>query len=139
MQFTINDETYTADRIDECDDANVAMVTVEECSREYYLAENDEEAGKVAKARWADMAEHDKAEFRCMIGDEVLLSWAMGEANGPGNDKSPTNMQEWLDLVAKHPDEELASYDGEERDIDKADAELIEELGFAPIVAYRHN
>jgi hypothetical protein len=74
------------------------------------------------------------------VGEENLIKWAMGESAGPGNHKV-TSMNDWLDLWLDTPEEHFAGYDGAEIDIDAGDVgqELIDELGFTPEVAYRHN
>lgn len=118
--------------------ANIVHVSTME-GPEFYLAEDSDEAGTAARERWADMAANDPAEFRCIVGDDVLLSWATGQADGPGSDKSARNLQEWLDIVAEHPDEEFGSYDGTEIDDVSVSDDLAEEIGFRPTVAYRHN
>ncbi len=103
--------------------------------REYYVAADSEHAGRVVRRRWYDMQRNDKAEFRCMIGDERLVQWACGESDSFGI----SGFDEFLDRVSEVPEEELASYDGNELEVTDADEELIEELGFTPTVAYRHN
>lgn len=135
----VDGESYTVDNwYDLGFKANIVHVSTLE-GEEFYLAEDSSEAGRAARERWEDMAENDAEEFRCLIGDDVLISWAMGRADGPGNDKSARNLQEWLDIVAEHPDEEFGSYDGTEIDGVSVSDDLAEEIGFVPTVAYRHN
>lgn len=105
---------------------------------EYYLAESTESAGEAARKHWEDMAENDPKEFACMVGEETLVKWGMKQWAGPGSTQVKS-MDEWLDLWIDTPEEEFASYDGEEREASEADDELIKELGFTPTVAYRHN
>ena len=105
---------------------------------EYYLAESTTSAGEAARARWESMAQDDPKEFACMVGDETLVQWGLGRHAGPGSSKVK-NLEEWLDLWLDTPHEEFASYDGTERDVTEPDAELCEELGFTPTVAYRAN
>lgn len=56
-----------------------------------------------------------------------------------------SSFEEFLDRIAEVPEEELASYDGQERKVEELGEdeeewqELIEELGFTPTVAYRRN
>jgi len=107
-------------------------------NQEFYLAESEEAAGKVAREYWADMAAHDPDEFVCIVGKDTLVSWALGQMAGPGSIKV-ASLGEWLDLTADHPYEHLAGYDGETRDVDDVSKALVEELGFTPAFAYRAN
>lgn len=81
--------------------------------QEFILFKNKETAGEAARQRWVDMYEHDKKEFVCMVGEESLLAWAMGELAGPGTTKVKS-LQDWFDLWLNTPEEEFASYDGKE-------------------------
>ena len=102
---------------------------------EFYVAKDSEQAGKAARRRWEEMAESDPSEFRCMIGDETLIAWAMGDWGGPGNTQV-RSLTKWLDLWLDAPNEEFASYDSEERTVERC-GYLQNELGFTPTVAYR--
>jgi hypothetical protein len=102
---------------------------------EWIVFESSEAAGKAARERWIDMQRNDKREFKCMIGEERLVQWACGESDSFGI----SSFEEFLDVTESVPQEEFASYDGNEFDVETADEELINELGFKPSVAYRHN
>ena len=116
----------------------VHSITFGDDPREYIVAESAEVAGQAARARWAEMAEHDPAEFRCMVGDQALIAWALGQPAGPGSTKV-TSLDAWLDLHLDTPEEEFAGYDGEHCDVERVGSELADELGFVPTVAYRTN
>jgi hypothetical protein len=109
------------------------------------VAETSEKAGEKAKLYWADMAEHDPSEFACLVGEETLIKWGMGQPAGPGSSKV-RSMKEWLNLWVGTPEEQWASYDGKERTL-YINKPLAEELGFdwngdeewMPVVGYRCN
>ena len=105
--------------------------------QEFFLAEDSEAAGKAARQRWEEMAENDPREFTCMVGEETLIQWGMGHYAGPGSTQVKS-LQEWLDLWLDTPEEEFASYDHTERDVERV-GRLSDELGFVPTVAYRCN
>jgi hypothetical protein len=129
-RIKIDGEIWTVDEIITCGDLPLIR-----CGRvEFYLAASSEEAGKAARERWA---EGDRAELRCILGDETLIAWALGDWAGPGS-RQVRSFSEWLDLWLDSPEEEFASYDGEERVVQRC-AYLRDELGFVPTVAYRHN
>lgn len=113
-------------------------------SGDFLLFPDSEAAGDAAKDRWLDLKVHDPKEFRCLIGDETLIAWACGEPGGPGIAKV-CSFKEWLDVVAAHPWEEFASYDGEQRDVDGISSgamAMLREAGIGgdvPTVAYRTN
>ena len=46
---------------------------------EYHVFADHEDAGKATSEYWQDMAENDPEEFRCMVGDENLIKWALGQ------------------------------------------------------------
>lgn len=115
-----------------------APAMIEEGRRDWYVDESAEEAGKRARAYWADMAENDPEEFTCMVGEATLCKWALNQYAGPGSTHT-RNLEEWLDLHLDVPEEQYASYDGSERAVDFCSEALISELGFTPTVAYRHN
>ncbi len=131
----IDGETYEIDHVRDLGDG----VHEVSCGRmEFVIAPDSETAGQAARARWAEMAENDPEEFRCMVGDEVLVNWALGQNAGPGS-VGCDSLEEWLDLHLSHPEEEFASYDGMECTVDACGAEIVEEVGYKPTVAYRHN
>lgn len=80
---------------------------------EFYVAQSTEDAGEAAEQYWRDMAKHDKSEFKCLVGEENLLAWALGESAGPGSTKV-TSLEEWFNLTSQNPEEQWARYDGEE-------------------------
>lgn len=80
--------------------------------QDYYVARDSEEAGEAVRQRWIDMKDNDKKEFRCLIGDERLIQWACDESDSFGI----SSFDEFLERVGDAPGEELASYDGEERE-----------------------
>jgi len=104
----------------------------------FIVSESSETAGAAARERWQEMAENDPEEFRCLVGDETLVRWALGQSAGPGSVKVDS-LTEWLDLNAQVPEEEWAGYDGVERDVSECGEEIVDELGFTPGVAYRCN
>lgn len=134
-EIEIDGERY---EIDNVLNLGNGVVQVDCGSREYIVAEDSEKAGDAAAERWREMKDHDPREFRYMIGDETLIAWACGEYAGPGSSKV-RSFEDWLDVVRDHADEEWASYDGQERKVTACGADLAEEIGFAPGVAYRHN
>ncbi|MFA6132389.1 MAG: hypothetical protein WC869_00080 [Phycisphaerae bacterium] len=111
---------------------------IEEGSRDWYVDTDTEAAGEKARKRWESMAENDPKEFACMVGETTLVQWGMGHYAGPGSTQVKS-LEEWLDLWLDTPNEEFASYDGEEREVEFCSKALEEELGFKPTVAYRHN
>jgi len=137
--IVVNGEDFTCEKpTDSCGlEHGVAQVRTE-CGQEYILAPDSEVAGKVARERWREMAENEPTEFRLMVGDDVLVAWALGLPAGPGSTKV-SSLDEWLDLYLDAPEEDLASYDGEECAVERVSATLCEALGFIPTVAYRTN
>ena len=104
---------------------------------EFYLAESSEQAGEKAKEYWQDMAKNDSEEFACLVGTKTLIQLGLGQYAGPGSTQV-TCLEDWLDLWVDTPEEQWASYDGTELDVDRV-GQLARELGFVPTVAYRHN
>jgi methylthioribose-1-phosphate isomerase len=111
-------------------------VTLTDGRREFVVFASREDACAAARERWADMAENDPKEFACIVGEECLVAWALGHSGGHAGCSSLT---EFLDLIETVPAEEFASYDGNEIDRIECGADLAEEIGFVPAVAYRHN
>lgn len=105
---------------------------------EYFLAEDSESAGEMAKARWTDMAKNDPREFAAIIGTETLVSWGLGQYAGPGSTQVKS-LDEWLDLWIHTPEGEWAAYDLSESEVGRVCPYLLSELGFIPTVAYRCN
>lgn len=113
-------------------------------SSEFYIAKNDTQAGEQARAYYADMADNDKEEFACLVGESNLIAWALGKSAGPGSVKV-NSLSAWLDLFLKNPEETFASYDGTSQDV-KISASLYSKLfdeepeeNWADVVAFRHN
>jgi hypothetical protein len=107
---------------------------------EFYIFPSREEAGRAARKYWEDMAYFDKAEFVCIVGEETLVSWALGEFAGPGY-THVSSLEEWLDLWLDVPEEQWAGYDGSELDVERI-GHLVHEIGWDELddpVAYRHN
>ena len=85
---------------------------------EYLIFESSEDAGKAAVEKWEDLAQNDPKEVIELIGVEVLLKWALEQTAGPGLGKA-NSFRGWLDdIVAKHPEEEFASYDASEQEFE---------------------
>jgi hypothetical protein len=123
---------------DDIDDPGDTSAHVEIEGEHWIIFRDAEAAGEAARERWADMAHNDPEEFACMVGQETLAAWALGQYAGPGS-VQVKSLEEWLDLVADNPAEELASYDGEQVEISNATPAIIEALGFTPTVAYRQD
>ena len=107
---------------------------------EYIVAESREEAGRAARRCWVDEAQ-DAKNFACLVGQETLIAWALGQSAGPGC-VAVNSLQEWLDLWLDIPEEQWASYDGVERWVDAMTQDVADELGWSgdfDAVAYRHN
>ena len=82
---------------------------------DYHLFLDSDVAGQAARDYWEDMAQNDKREFTCIVGEAALIAWALGESYAVGS--TPTSsLEEWLDLWLATPEEHFASYDGEERE-----------------------
>lgn len=128
---------------------------------ELLLLEDREQAGLLARSRsrWnlggpasRDLSDSAVREVVAMIGADTLVRWALGQAAGPGTAKV-RSLPEWFDLSLQNPEEELATWDNDERDVsaDPEESELSaqlgvdswsrlrEALGFSPGVAYRTN
>ena len=131
MKLKIDGEEYEDFKIETYSDLPILISG----KKEYYLAESTEAAGKIVRQRWVDMQQNNKKEFLCMIGEERLVQWGCDESDSFGI----SSFNDFLDAVENVPNEELASYDSEECEVTEADEEAIEELGFTPTVAYRHN
>lgn len=92
---------------------------------EYYVAPSSEVAGDAVRARWRDMLDNDPREFRAIIGDERLIQWGMGDSDEFGI----SSADEFIERVGEDPGEDLASYDGSEREA-RINLALAEELGW---------
>lgn len=108
---------------------------------EYIAFDCQETAGEAARQYWVEMAEHDKEEFKCMVGTDNLIAWGLGEYAGPGTTKVQS-LDEWLELWLDTPAEQWASYDGEEIEGAKFNKHFENATGFTDrdyIVLYRCN
>ena len=131
MKITIDGDTY--EDVEVRNGGYLPMVT---CGRlEFYVAESSEDAGLATRKYWEEMKDDDKREFCAIIGEERLVQWACGESDSFGI----SSFDDFLDAIERVPEEQFAGYDGCEREVESADEELIDELGFTPTVAYRHN
>jgi hypothetical protein len=104
-------------------------------SRDWYLFSDSETAGKAVAKYWKDMAYTDRREFACIIGEERLVQWALGESDSFGI----SSLDDFFEVAADHPEEHWASYDGDEIEVDGASLDVQNEIGYMPTVAYRHN
>ena len=159
MNITINGEVCEILRVQNWG----GLPTVETDNGDFYLAKDSEHAGEQARKYWEDMAQNDPKEFTCIVGEETLVSWALGQWAGPGSDGA-TSLDGWLDLCADYPEEHFASCDGAEQEVqaicnvdpthlqylldydmeakevdDLLAQDVADEIGFIPTVAYRHN
>jgi len=103
----INDDRIVFDSNDDNDNG---YKTIESDKGDFILFEDSEIAGEEAREYWEDMAENDSKEFVCMVGEETLVAWALGQYAGPGS-THVQSLNEWLDLWLDTPEEHFASYD----------------------------
>jgi len=99
---------------------------------ELHLFENEEDAGQYARDYWEDCIKGDRETAIEMLGKDTLLSWALGEAAGPGSSKVES-LEEWLDLYLDAPDEHFESGP---YGIELIGENIVEVLGFLPAIAY---
>ena len=97
--------------------------------KEWYIFKSRDEACTEARKYWEDMAQDSPKEFAELVGTETLVSWALGQWAGPGNEHAQ-NLDGWLDIVYEHPEEEWGRYDGRELEVDGMSEELRQELNF---------
>ena len=130
------------------------LPTICDGSQCWYVAKDAESAGEAVSEYYRDMARNDKREFACLIGDERLIQWALGESDSFGI----SSLEEFLDRVADYPEEHWGSWDGSElevthdelpaknQEVDLTEAQLeqvqelrtlFEDIGFIPTAAYR--
>jgi len=136
MLIKIDGELYHVKNVS--DYGYLPVIEVEEFGAEFYLAKNSKIAGEKAREYWEDLAQNDPKEFACIIGENNLIQWGLGQFAGPGN-VAVNSIEKWLDLHLDIPEETWASYDGTEREVTRIGKEIVEELGFIPTVAYRCN
>ena len=132
QRIKIDGELFTVSKVYEGGD--LPEIETEE-GGSFILAEDHETAGAAARNRWQDMAANDPKEFTCMVGEETLVGWALGQSAGHAGCSS---LDEFLDLIATVPEEEYAGYDSMEREVTRV-GNLSTEIGFTPTVAYRSN
>ena len=97
--------------------------------QEWYIFKSRDEACQAARDYREDMAHNDPSEFATMVGERTLVSWALGQWAGPGNEGA-TSLDGWLDIVYERPEKEFGSWDGTEWDVEAMSRALLEELGF---------
>jgi hypothetical protein len=134
MRIRIDGELYNVSGVHTY--GTLPVIETEE-GEEFYLAESTEKAGEAAREYWENMAQDDPREFTCMVGEETLIAWGLGQSAGPGS-TWVNSLEDWLDLWLDTPEEHFASYDSNEREVERC-GKLADELGFMPKVAYRHN
>lgn len=133
---------------------------------EFYVAEDSESAGEATAKYYQDMAHNDPKEFIALIGEERMVGWAIGQGDSFGISSfkhfldavAEVPEEQWAGYDGiereveeiEEPEEVEEPLDGN-ADTNEYDAylerkakfegweELIEELGFTPTVAYRHN
>lgn len=130
-RIKIDGELYRISSI--FDNGLLPLITTEE-GQEFYLAKDSETAGEKAVEYWQDMKYNDREEFRCIIGEERLRQWSLGKSDSFGI----SSFKNFCKIVATVPEEDFASYDHIERSVDRI-GRAVDELGFIPTVAYRHN
>lgn len=113
-------------------------VEIETDEGDFIVFEDSDAAGEAAREYWVELLENDPEEFRTIVGDENLINWALGRYAGPGAQKTES-LEAWLDLWLNNPEEQWASYDGEEQDVESLTSEAETDIGFIPKVAYRTN
>lgn len=134
MRIKIDGELYEVRRVF---NGGYLPLVETESGEEFYVAEDGEHAGKAARRYWEELANSDPDEFTCLVGAETLTQWGLGRLAGPGS-TLVRSLQEWLDLWLDTPEEQWASYDSDERRVQRS-GKVRDELGFIPTVAYRHN
>ena len=136
--ITIGGETYVVRNIRDNGWGIEGTADIECEGADFIVCLDHESAGALARARWDDMVANDPAEFAAIVGADTLAAWCLGQYAGPGS-VQVKSLEAWLELVADHPNEELASYDHEEREVDSVSPSVVEDLGMVPTLAYRTN
>ena len=113
IRVKIEDELMTV--VDVCGYGfgDLQMVEMDN-GEEYYIA-NLGDAEKAVYDYWKDMARNDKREFTCIIGEERLVQWALGESDSFGID----SLEEFCKINADYCEETLATYDSNAREVKK--------------------
>ena len=135
MRIKINKEVC---RVNEWRKTKHSLPTITlEDGREYIVCTYDEATTHV-RDRWLDMARNDPEEFAGLIGGERLTKWALGHSDEYGI----SSLQEFVEVASSHPEEELASYDGEYCSVKRV-GKLLEKLDLLDtkddLVAFRTN
>ena len=108
---TINGESYEVNGASSLEFGSGVVLDTD--GGEWVIFQDAEEAGKAAAEYWHDLADNDPKEFTALVGEDTLVSWALGQSAGPGS-VAVNSLEEWLELVADHPEEEWGSWDGQE-------------------------
>ena len=111
---------------------------VENGHRDWYVDEDSARAGERARASYQEMAEDDPKELTCLLGEQTLVAWALGQYAGSGTSQV-RSLEEWLDLWLDTPEEMWGGYDNTECEVEFCSEALVDELDITPTVAYRHN
>jgi hypothetical protein len=127
MSITIDGEEYEVVEVTNSRHASDLPLLELDDGTEWYLAFSHEAAGQAARKYWKEMAENDPTEFTCMVGEQTLVSWALGQYGGPGSTQV-TSLEGWLDLWLDTPEEHFARYDGNMWEPDRLSPALLEEL-----------
>ncbi len=134
FKIEINGECLTVENVR---DFGWPMIELED-GTDWYIFQGSEDAGEEARKYWEDLARDDPKEFTCLIGEENLINWGLGIPSGPGS-TAVSSLEDWLDLRLDTPEEQWASYDGNEVDC-RISKNLQRELSLENrCVCYRHN
>jgi len=113
----------------------------------FYVAGNREQAAEAAYKEYKDWADYAPEDFLYFIGPETIAFWHFGLKAKPKDfpwEEEFSSLEEWLEWVRAHPEiihgAELEGLFAErshlELEVEEADQELIDKLGFRPTVAY---
>lgn len=78
----------------------------------YYLAADEETAREAVKRYCREMQQHSPEELVCLLGEETVRSWGLGQSVKIG-DHQIDNFDDWVDLASNYPQAVWASYDGQ--------------------------
>lgn len=138
MKIKFDGETY---EIEELINGSYLPILQLDDGTEWYIAKDYDEAGKAARKYWEDIIRNDPEEFRCIIGEERLLKWALNESDEFGIH----NLDKFLERVEDYPEETFATYDGnliegiEDIDDELADELEIDKKELYAVILMRHN
>jgi hypothetical protein len=118
---------YTPHKVEDVHNYGYTLLELED-GTEYAIFESREAAGESAREYWEELAQDDPREFACIIGEETLVQWGLGQFGGPGSTKVKS-LEDWLDLWLDTPEEHHARYDGAEVEVSRISPKLGEELG----------